>query len=377
MRKICYVTGTRADFGLIRRTLHAIDDTQEFELSIVATGMHLEEKYGFTINEIEQFGFNIAARIYNKRTDLSNGATMAHNLGKMICEMTDAFERISPDLILLLGDRGEMLAGAIAALHLNIPIAHIHGGERSGTIDESIRHAISKIAHYHFVSTIESRERLIRMGEIPDRVFVVGAPGLDGIIDDSNVNRETLVSDFKLNEKSKLALFVFHPVVQEAGFAGKEAQTILDCLLEHDLQIIALKPNSDAGSTSVCTVLEQYSAHPDIRVITHLKRDVYLSLLAIADMLVGNSSSGIIEAASFGTPVLNVGTRQNLRERNKNVTDITADKNTLHNAINTILEKGRYPVDNLYGNGDAGPRMVSLLKKIPLSAAILSKVNAY
>lgn len=377
MRKICYVTGTRADFGLIRRTLHAINHTDELELSIVATGMHLEEKYGYTITEIEQAGFNIAARIPNTRTDLSNGSSMAHNLGRMICEMTDAFDRISPDLILVLGDRGEMLAGAIAALHLNIPLAHIHGGERSGTIDESIRHAVSKIAHYHFVSTNESRERLIRMGEMPDKVYVVGAPGLDGITEDANIEREILLSDFKLEKNKQLALFVFHPVVQEAEHAGKDAQVILDCLLEQNLQIIALKPNSDAGSASVCTVLEQYAKHPDIRVITHLQRNVYLSLLAIADMLIGNSSSGIIEAASFGTPVLNIGTRQNLRERNKNVIDIAADKSALSLAIKSLRVKGRLQPENVYGSGDSGSRIVDLLKKISLSPDILSKANSY
>lgn len=377
MRHVVYVTGTRADFGLMRRTLEAIDAADDLKLSIVATGMHLDERYGMTIREIEASSLTVAARIPMDGASAATGAAMARDMSTMLAGMVDAFERLRPDIVLLLGDRGEMLAGAIAALHLNIPIAHVHGGERSGTIDESVRHAISKLSHFHFAATEQSRERLIRMGEMPARVFVTGAPGLDGIVQDASIARADLLADLALESSRPVGIFVFHPVVQEAGEAGAIAATILDGLLRKGVQVLALRPNSDAGSAAVCMALDQRRDHPGVRVITHMPRPTFLSWMAAADFMIGNSSAGIIEAASFGLPVVNVGSRQNLRERNANVVDVEARPAVLDEVVDRVLAKGRLAVQNVYGDGQAAVRIVQMLKTIPLDPSVLSKVNAY
>lgn len=377
MRHVCYVSGTRADFGLMRRALEAIHAAEGLELSIVATGMHLDERYGMTLREIEVAGLPVAARIAMEPNGPSTGAAMARDVSRMLAGMVDAFERLRPDMVLLLGDRGEMLAGAIAALHLNIPVAHVHGGERSGTIDESVRHAISKLSHFHFAATGQSRERLVRMGEMPERVFVTGAPGLDGIVQDASTARADLLADLQLDAARPVGLFVFHPVVQEAAQAGAIATTILDGLLRKGIQVLALRPNSDAGSAAVCAALDQRRDHADVRVITHMPRPTFLSWMACADFMIGNSSAGIIEAASFGLPVINVGSRQNLRERNANVVDVEARPAVLDETLDRVLRQGRLPSRNVYGDGQAASRIVQLLKTLPLDPSVLSKVNAY
>lgn len=376
MRHICYVSGTRADFGLMRSTLEAIDRSEELRLSIIATGMHLSAEYGETVGEIEEACFDIAARI-PVPLEPPVGATMARNIGAMLIAFTDTIEQVRPDVVLLLGDRGEMLAGALAAIHLNIPVAHIHGGERSGTVDEPIRHAISKLAHVHFTATEEARERLIRMGERPDRVFVSGAPGLDGLADTPLTPRAHFMAENGLDPERPFALIVFHPVLQEIHQARIDVQAILDALSASGLQILALMPNSDAGSAAVRETLQEAAEHRLITLRTHLPRRDFIAAMAHAELMAGNSSAGIIEAASFGTPVLNVGRRQNLRERNANVRDLPAEFASLHQAIDELLAHGRFPRVNVYGDGKAGARIVQRLAEVPLDADLLNKVNGY
>lgn len=375
-RKICYISGTRADFGLMRSTLQAIHRDADFALSIVATGMHLSEQYGNTVTEIEAAGLPVAARI---AVDMQtpSGAGMARNIGHMLGGFVDALESIRPDLLLLLGDRGEMLAGALAAIHLNIPVAHIHGGERSGTVDEPVRHAISKLAHFHFTATEGARERLIRMGELPQHVWVTGAPGLDGIDMAAVTGRTELMRDIGFDEGKAVALMVYHPVLQEAASAGSQAAHILDALKRHGLQVVALKPNADAGSDGVRQVLDQRQTDPSVRVVTHFSRDRFISWMAAADLMIGNSSAGIIEAASFGTSVINVGSRQNLRERNANVTDVDFGAGAIDDAITQALKRGRLDRGNIYGDGRAGERILALLRQAPLDPSLLAKANAY
>lgn len=375
-RKICYLSGTRADFGLMQSTLAAIAAHPALSLNIVVTGMHLSDRYGMTVREIESAGFDIAARIPID-TDSSSGAAMARNLATTLNGCVDVFEKIAPDVVLLLGDRGEMLAAALAAIHLNIPIAHIHGGERSGTIDEPVRHALSKLAHWHFVATTQSRERLIRMGEHPEHVFVSGAPGLDALTEFSRSDRQTLCNSQHLAPDRPIALMIFHPVLQECEQAREQTIAILDALQEHCVQTVCLMPNSDAGNIHIRETLQQYSNHPDIRVLTHLPRQEFVSLMAICDLMIGNSSSGIIEAASFGTPVINVGIRQNMRERNLNTQDVSADKAALSSAIAQAMHHGRYPESNRYGTGHAAELICQLLSSLPITTELLQKTNAY
>lgn len=375
-RKVCYITGTRADFGLMQSTLQRIHGSDAFELSIIVTGMHLMAEHGFTVRHIEEAGLPIAARVAVE-TGPPSGALMASNIGRMLIGFVSALQAIHPDVVLVLGDRGEMLAGALAAIHLNIPVAHIHGGERSGTVDEPVRHAISKLAHFHFVATEESRERLLRMGEAADRVSVVGAPGLDDVTNVLLARREDLCRRIGFDPHGLVGLLVYHPVLQETASSEEHAKNIVDAMLAKDLQVIALRPNSDAGSAGVRRMLEERAAAGEIYLATNLPRDEFLSWLAETNLMAGNSSAGIIEAASFGTPVVNVGSRQNLRQRNSNVFDCTTDRSDLDRAIEAALSSSRFDGANVYGDGRAGERIINLLAGIDLAGASSAKTNVY
>lgn len=376
-RKIAYVTGTRADFGLMASTLDMLHASSQFELSIVVTGTHLSQKYGNTVEEIERLRLPILARLELDES-VATGATMAKNIGKMVIGFVEIFSDYRPDVVLLLGDRGEMLAAAIAALHLNIFIAHIHGGERSGTIDEPVRHAISKLCHYHLVATIESKERLTKMGEMEDAVVVVGAPGLDGLIElASQQKKSDLFKRYDLLENVPLALVVFHPVMQEEEIAGEQISEILRVLSDRDLQVLALEPNSDAGRDLVFEALDFAADKGYLKLIKHLPRRDFAGFLKYCDLLVGNSSSGIIEAASFGTRVLNVGSRQHMRQRSANVLDADIDVASLSVKLDLLLNTPRKPIVNVYGDGKAGSRIVAALRDIDLKTFDLAKINAY
>ncbi len=373
-RKIVYISGTRADFGLMCATLQAL--AADADLSVIATGMHLSAAHGNTVQAIRDAGLRITAEV-PVPMEPATGATMARNLGTMITAFVDALEVEAPDLVLLLGDRGEMLAGAIAAIHLNIPVAHIHGGERSGTVDEPVRHAISKLAHIHLTATAEARERLVTMGENAHHVHVTGAPGLDGLTDGARARKADIAAKYGLDPAKPLALLVFHPVLQEADVAGAQIATILTALEAADYQILALLPNADAGSAAVRERLLAAQGAPQISVQTHLARADFIAAMAAADLMIGNSSAGIIEAASFGTPVLNLGRRQNLRERNANVIDVPDIDDALAGQITTALARGRFAPANVYGDGHTAPRIAALLKGYDLSPQLLMKVNGY
>jgi len=375
-RRVCYISGTRADFGLMRSTLQILRDHLELDVSVIVTGMHLSQAYGHTADEIEAAGLRIAVRV-PVPLEPATGATMARNLGAMVTAFTDALESERPDVVLLLGDRGEMLAGALAAIHLNIPVAHIHGGERSGTVDEPVRHAISKLSHLHFTATREAADRLVRMGEAPANIHVTGAPGLDGLTDTELPDLIEVTRLHGLDPERRFALMVYHPVLQEAATAPEDARCILKGLTDAGLQVLALMPNADAGSDGVRAVLTEAKGRPDITVRTHLARPAFIAAMAHADLMVGNSSAGIIEAASFGTPVLNVGPRQNLRERNANVRDVAATEDALADGIAALLATGRLAPANVYGDGQAGTRIARLLASVPLDAALMMKVNGY
>lgn len=379
MRRVCYISGTRADFGLMRSTLTAIRDNPESDLSVVVTGMHLSPAHGNTVAEIEAAGLSICARV-TVPLEPATGATMARNLGTMLGAFVDALEVERPDIVLLLGDRGEMLMGALAAIHLNIPVAHVHGGERSGTVDEPVRHAISKLSHLHFTATEAARERLVSMGEDSEHIEVTGAPGLDGLIEADVPDRSAVAWAHGLDPVRPFALMVYHPVLQETATAAADTIAILSALQAADLQIIAVMPNADAGSDDVRSALVAAGGGGGLILHNHLARPDFVAVMARADLMVGNSSAGIIEAASFGTPVLNVGSRQNLRERNANTLDVSCRDESIANGIRTQLAKGRYPMRNIYGHpegGRAADRISEALISAVLDDRLLMKVNRY
>ena len=302
---------------------------------------------------------------------------MSKALGAQIIGFTKILESNKPDIVLLLGDRGEMLAGAITALHLNIPIVHIHGGELSGTIDEHIRHAISKLAHYHFTATNCSKERLIKMGEEAGHIYVTGAPGLDEIRSSKLIKRNDLLEKYCIDSMEPFALLLLHPVVQQLENTKIQVIEIVESMLSSNKQILALMPNADAGGRIISSVLKKYEMQGKIKTAVHIERLEFLSLLSEAEFLAGNSSSGIIEAASLGTRVLNIGNRQNFRERSDNIVDVTTDKPAIVDGLIKVKRMNSKVFNNIYGDGRSSNRITSLLKSVSLNPRILEKVNAY
>jgi GDP/UDP-N,N'-diacetylbacillosamine 2-epimerase (hydrolysing) len=357
-------------------TLQRASAHPELEVSVCVTGMHLSPLFGNTVEDVEASRLPVRARIPVDIED-GTGAAMARATGQALVGIAKALETDRPDMVVVLGDRGEMLAGAFAALHLDIPVVHIHGGERSGTVDEPVRHAISKLAHYHFVSTAAARERLVKMGEQASSIFVTGAPGLDALHDTAALNRQELCEAFGVDPQRPVALIVFHPVLNEAAKAAEQMTEIVEGVLAAGCQCLCFAPNSDAGAPGIRRVLTQYAATRDVLVVTHLARDHYVAWMAAADAMVGNSSSGIIEAASLGLAVINVGSRQNGRERSTNVIDVHPDRETIKEAALRAIRGGRKTYTNVYGDGHAAERIVQLLATLPLSCELLQKTNAY
>jgi GDP/UDP-N,N'-diacetylbacillosamine 2-epimerase (hydrolysing) len=360
----------------MRRTLCTAAERKSLDISVCVTGQHLSPLFGQTIDDIIETGLRICGRV-PVDLDASSGPSMARAIGQELIGITDVLTRSRPDLVLVLGDRGEMLAGALAAIHLNIPVAQLHAGERSGTVDEPVRHAISKLAHYHFVSTDGARTRLIRMGETPEKVFVTGAPGLDGLQELVRSSRTELCTEVGFDSRGNIALVLFHAVLQQAEEAGKQIRQIMDAVCELGVQALCLMPNSDAGGQFIRDGLNAYARRTGVCLRTHLARSEFVSWMAAADVMVGNSSSGIIEAASLGLPVVNVGERQSGRERSPNVTDVPPDRDAVRDAIENALKTGRLFGVNVYGDGRAGDRIIGLLESVPLSRMILMKSNTY
>lgn len=376
-RRIVYVSGTRADFGLMRTALQAMASDDRLEVSVLVTGMHLSDAFGATWGEVEAAGLPIAARVPVDVTTRSR-ASMSASLGEAVIGMTQALQALEPDAVIVLGDRGEMLAAAIVCLHLGLPVIHVHGGERSGTVDEPIRHAISKMATWHLVTTEESRERLVRMGERPEAITVTGAPGLDGLVASSAAEPGPLLASLGLRPESPFALVLFHPVVQQAEQVAAQTRALACAVRSTGLQVLWLAPNSDAGSGAIGgEVRAALDGGGGSAFVIHLSRGQFATAMRHCAVMVGNSSAGIIEAASFGTPVVNVGERQNLRERNRNVNDCGNGEADIRQALHAALAHGRYPAENVYGSGDAARRIVEAVALAPLDAQWLLKVNTY
>jgi UDP-hydrolysing UDP-N-acetyl-D-glucosamine 2-epimerase len=379
-RKILYISGTRADYGLMKPVLGTISTHPRLKLEIIVTGMHLMKEFGMTVNEIYKDKFiihELAARY-----DTDDQESMAYFIGNFILLLIPKVKEIDPDIILLLGDRGEMLAGAIVGAYLSIPLAHIHGGDITSTVDESARHAITKLSHIHFPATIKSANRIKKMGENPSNIFVVGAPGLDSILNEKIIEPKKIAEMYKLDLSKPILLVVQHPVTLEVNYASFQIRQTLEAILELKHQTILIYPNADAGSRQMIEVIKEYEKYKFIKIYESLPRLHYLSLMNIASVLIGNSSSGIIEAPSFGLPVVNIGSRQERRERAENVIDIDHDKNEIIGAIEMILQDKIFKLNltecvNPYGSGNAGVTIADILSTIKLDKALLQKKMTY
>lgn len=379
-RKILYITGTRADYGLIRPVLSAIEKNPHLELEIIATGMHLMEEFGSTIDDIRRDKFKLHEIYSVYETD--SKSSMAIFIGDLIKLITKKIENICPDIILILGDRGEMLAGAIVGAYLSIPIAHIHGGEVTSTVDDLARHAITKLSHIHFPATKKSAERIKKMGEDPSKIFVVGAPGLDSILNGALIKSEEITKIYDLIIYYPIILLVQHAVTSEIKDAPNQIRKTLEAILELGHQTVLIYPNADAGGRKIIEVIKEYEKYPFIKIYKNIPHLHYLSLMKIASVMVGNSSSGIIEAPSFDLPVVNIGSRQRDRERADNVIDVGYDKEEIKAAIITAICDENFKIrvkkcKNPYGDGRAGRKIAYILSNIKIDENLLQKRLAY
>jgi GDP/UDP-N,N'-diacetylbacillosamine 2-epimerase (hydrolysing) len=379
-RKILYITGSRADYGLMKSVLLIIHQHSGLKLEIAVTGMHLMDEFGSTFEEIKNDGFSFHKLNVTYENDTKS--SMVTFIGRLICELNYLVEAVNPDIILVLGDRGEMLAAAIVGVFRGIPVAHIHGGERSSTVDDITRHAITKLASIHFPATEESAQRIIKMGEDPSNVFVVGAPGLDMIISASLIEKKTLAAKYGIDLSKPLILLLQHPVSIERDDAGMQMEATLQAISELKLPTILIYPNADAGGREMIEVIKKYQTLPFLSVYKNIPHMEFLSLLNVCSVLIGNSSSGIIEAGSFGIPVVNIGTRQEGRQRGTNVIDVGYQKEEIITAIETVLyDKGVKDKvihsKNPYGDGKSGKRIAEILYRIPIDSGLTQKRMVY
>ncbi|HUT28016.1 MAG TPA: UDP-N-acetylglucosamine 2-epimerase [Methanomassiliicoccales archaeon] len=377
MRKVLYVSGTRADYGLMRSTLRAIEARTDLELVIVATGMHLMPEFGRTVEQIENDGFRVIIAPATIASDEKSSTPIF--LGELTVQLTNIVTREAPDEILLLGDRAEMLAGAIVGTYMGIPTFHVHGGDISSTVDEHVRHAITKLSHFHLAATESSAERLRRMGEEMWRVFTVGSPSLDDVL------TLTPISDLELRKNDlqprEYLMLVQHPVSEEADIAGEQISGTIDALIADGRRTVVVYPNADAGGRRMIEVIEERCRSPQFVCFKSMPRDDYLRLMARAAALIGNSSGGLVETPSFGTPFINVGDRQKGRERGDNVIDVGYGKEEVLKGLkraenHDLLHKvGRRR--NPYGDGCTGKCIAEILAELELSDDMTQKCLAY
>lgn len=374
--RIHYVSGSRADFGLMRRCLCRLHTSERHELGLVLTGQHMSVARGDTASEVRESSLPVRHEV-PVTLDGADGAEMAKAMACEIAGLTTFWQAEPPDLVLLLGDRGEMVAAALAAVHLGLFVVHIHGGERSGTLDESFRHVISKLAHYHFPATEEAAARLRRMGEDPDAITVIGSPALVGLTEGVIPDRPWLGTRFGLSGSAPAALAILHPVVQEAGAAEMQIRQLVETLLAEEYQVLVFRPNSDAGAQAIDRYLGRVDGHHGVRTVSHVERGIYLRAVASCDLMIGNSSSGIIESASFGVPCVNLGSRQSDRLRNDNTVECPSFAPEAIRAAIHAAQCLSGPFTNRYGDGDADLRLLRAIDTLDLDPERLKKRNSY
>lgn len=372
-RKICVITGTRAEYGLLRWVMQGIKDDPELTLQVIATGMHLSPEFGLTYREIEQDGFRIDRKV-EMLTSSDTSVGIAKSMGLGMIGFADALNELRPDLIIVLGDRFEIFSAVSAALVARIPVAHLHGGEATeGAFDEALRHSITKMSHLHFVAAEEYRQRVLQLGEQPERVFLVGGLGIDNIKHLKLLDRAELETslDFKLGQKN--LLITFHPVTLETATAADQMAELLAALAElHDTQLIFTMPNADTNGRVLIKMVEQFVAqHSNARAYTSLGQLRYLSCIAHVDGVVGNSSSGLAEVPSFRKGTINIGDRQRGRLQAASVINCEPTRGSIGAALERLydadFQASLSQARNPYGEGGASEKVVETIKHYPLN----------
>jgi GDP/UDP-N,N'-diacetylbacillosamine 2-epimerase (hydrolysing) len=367
-RKICIITGTRAEYGLLRWVMQGIKDDDELTLQIIATGMHLSPEFGLTYREIEHDGFLIDRKV-EMLTSSDTSVGIAKSMGLGLIGFADVLNELKPDLIIVLGDRFETFAAVSAALVACIPIAHLHGGEvTEGAFDEALRHSITKMSHLHFVATEEYRQRVIQLGEQPERVFTVGGLGVDNIKCLKLLNRATLETSLELKLSKKNLLITFHPVTLENATATDQMNELLAALSElKETQLIFTLPNADTDGRELIKMVKKFVAqNTNAHAYTSLGQLRYLSCILHLDGVIGNSSSGILEVPSFNKGTINIGDRQRGRLQAASVINCKPNKESIMAALNKLysvdFQDSLSTIQNPYGDGGASEKIVEVIK---------------
>lgn len=380
-RKIAVITGSRAEYGLLYWVIRHIADNPALKLQLIVTGTHLSQRFGYTVKDIIKDGFPICAKV---KLPLSSDSekSIAESMGRAMIGFAGTYARCKPDMIVVLGDRFEIHAAVSAAIPFRIPVAHIHGGETTeGVIDEPIRHSITKMSHIHFPCAREYKKRIIQMGEGPDRVFSFGSPGIDNIVNLKLFDRKRLYRELGIDKNRKLGIVTYHPVTLEAGTARTQILRILKAIKMTDgIFWLFTLTNADTGGSNIIREIKRFvAANPgSSRLYKSLGQKRYLSLLKHAHVMVGNSSSGLIEAPTLKLPAVNIGNRQEGRIKARNVIDVkgyeTVEiKKAIDKALSSEFRKGLKGSRNPYGEGKAAGKIVKRLAKIKLDDALIKK----
>jgi UDP-hydrolysing UDP-N-acetyl-D-glucosamine 2-epimerase len=369
-RRICAILVDRANYGRLKPVLRAIDTHPALELQVVVAGTMMLERFDQPVQVVKRDGFPVAAEVYLE-LEGSTPATMAKSVGFGVMEFAGELQRLKPDVVLIIGDRYESLSAALAAAFMNVCIVHMQGGEVSGSIDESTRHAISKFAQFHFPATKRSADYLLRMGEWPQTILGVGCPSsdiardFDRSLDLTGLNLRGRGTEIDFSRP--FLLTVFHPTTTQYGSERREMEAVLEALQRHRIQSLLLWPNIDAGADHISKAVRQFrdrAVDLPLRTLTNLTPEVYLKVLATAACAIGNSSSFVRDASYFGTPVVLVGTRQDGRETDVHVTRVPADTEAITAGIKSQLDHGRYPPSTLYGDGRVSERVAQALAEL-------------
>lgn len=378
-RKIAIVTGSRGEYGYIRPVIRAIEKDPELSYELIVTNMHLLDEFGYSLKEIDKDNIKIGAKIANT-FDGYNPVSMTKSLSVFLLQLPEVLEAMKPDFILLAGDRGEQLMAAIAGAHLNIPVAHIQAGELSGNIDGMTRHAITKFAHLHFASSPAAAKRVLDMGEQSFRVHEVGAPQLDELCAGNLTSPEEIAKKYHLNLTEPVILVAQHPVTEQFIEASKQIEETLEAVVSLGKQTVVVMSNSDAGSKAVRNTILRYH-RPNIQIYRNVSREDYAGLMKIASVIVGNSSSGLIEAPVFNLPAVNIGRRQEGREQAGNVINVPHERTAIKEAILKALTsewRGKCMNSrNPYGDGKSSERIVNVLKNTPIDEELIIKKLSY
>jgi GDP/UDP-N,N'-diacetylbacillosamine 2-epimerase (hydrolysing) len=380
-RKICVITGTRAEYGLLRWVMQGIKDDPSLELQIIATGMHLSPEFGLTYRNIEQDGFAIDRKV-EMLISSDTSVAIAKSMGLGLIGFADALSELQPDLIVVLGDRFEIFSAVAAALVARIPVAHVHGGEATeGLIDEAFRHSISKMSHLHFVAAEEYRQRVIQLGEQPEHVFLVGGLGIDSIKRLPLLGRAELEASLGLRLGHKNLLITFHPVTLETATAEVQMAELLTALAElTDTQLIFTLPNADTDGRALIKMVQQFVLqHPNAHAYASLGQLRYLSCVSHVDGVVGNSSSGLTESPSFRTGTINIGDRQRGRLRAASVINCEPTRQDIAAALETLyssdFQSNLNQVQNPYGEGGASEKIIAILKSVGLEDVLKKRFH--